>query len=87
MDATSAQCNKAIQAVDVYLTIDGKEVRAIIPREVFEGRLRSPDGPEAWLKSYEDNAARLNAIIRKRFAAKPQDFVVVRLSDFGPNQG
>jgi len=83
---TRTQINTAMQAVDVLVEVDGKPVRAIIPREVFEGRLRSKAGPDAWLESYRNNAAMIEAVIRKRLVARDQDFVVVRSSDFGPRR-
>lgn len=82
MHASATRLDTAMQAVDVFLDIDGKCVRALIPREVFEHRLRSGPDPAAWLKSYEENAEVLNAAIKRRFAAKPQEMVVVRSSDF-----
>jgi hypothetical protein len=75
--------NTAMQAVDVFLEIDGQPVRAVIPREVFEEHLNTPPTPDAWLKACEDHASALDDVIRRRFAAKPQDLVVVRSSDFG----
>jgi len=84
MRASDMRLNSAMQAVDVFLDIDGVRVRAVIPREVFEVRLRSDSTPDAWLKSYEENAATVNAVICRRFEAKPQELIVVRSSDFGP---
>ena len=78
----SVGLNTAIQAVDVFLEIDGHPVRAIIPHEVFERCFNSAPTLDAWLQSYEENASVLNAAICRRFAAKQQDFVVVRSSDF-----
>ena len=80
--AASISLNAAMQAVDVFLKIDGQPVRALIPREVFERCFNSAPTLEAWLQSYEENASILNAAICRRFAAKPQDFVVVRCGDF-----
>jgi hypothetical protein len=81
---TRPQLNTAMQAVDVFVDIDGRRIRAVIPREVFEGRLRSGAEPDAWLKAYERHTDVLHAVIRKRFAARPQDFVVVRSGDLAP---
>lgn len=78
----SLRLSLAMQAVDVSVEFDGRPVKALIPREVFENCLGSASSPEAWLKCYEENAYVLDAIIRKRFAVKLQDFVVVRSSDF-----
>jgi len=74
--------NPAMQAVDVVVEIDGQRVKALIPREVFEQCLRSEASPEAWLRCCDEHADLLDTTIRKRFAAKPQDVVVVRRSDF-----
>lgn len=82
LEVGSVGLNTAMQACDVFLEIDGHPVRAIIPREVFERCFNSAPTPDAWLQSYEENASILNAAICRRFAAKPQDFVVVRSSDF-----
>ena len=71
-----------MQAVDVFLEIDGQPVRAIDPREVFERCFDSAPTLEAWLQSYEENASVLSIVICRRFAAKPQDLVVVRCGDF-----
>ena len=80
--ANNTRLSAAMQAVEVLLDIDGHPVRAVIPREVFERCLNSALTPEGWLQSYEDNASMLSAAICRRFAARPQDFVVVRPSDF-----
>jgi hypothetical protein len=80
--ASGAQLSPAFQAVHVSVEIDGTPVKALIPREVFEERLKSGQSPEEWIEAYEQNAAMLEAVIRWRYAAKPQDFVVVRSSDF-----
>jgi hypothetical protein len=79
--AHAAQLSPALAAIQVSLEIDGTQVEALIPREVFEERLRSERHPQGWLASYQRNAALLDAVIRRRYAAKPQDFVVVRSSD------
>ncbi|HSW06408.1 hypothetical protein [Aquabacterium sp.] len=81
----SMHLNPAMQAVDVYVDIDGQSVRAVIPREVFEDRLRSAHHPSAWLRAAQEHAGELATVIRRRFAARPGDFVVVRSSDFGPH--
>ncbi|CAG1017842.1 hypothetical protein BURC_02541 [Burkholderiaceae bacterium] len=83
MHAIQMGLNPAMQAVDMVVEIDGRRVKALIPREVFELCLRSPATPEAWLRCCEEHADVLQAAIRRRFAAKPQDQVVVRSSDFG----
>ena len=83
MRATETRLNTAMQAVDVFLDVDGRRIRAVVPREVFEERLRSERTPDAWLRSYQENAEVVNAAILRRFSAKPQDLVVVRSSDFG----
>ena len=80
---SNVRLNTALQGVDVFVEIDGRQVKAVIPREVFERRLKSEPGPDAWLIAYEENAALLDEMIRKRFAAREQDFVVLRSSDFG----
>ena len=78
----SVGLNTAMRAVDVFLKIDGQPVRALIPREVFERCFNFAPTLKAWLQLYEENASILNAAICRRFAAKPQDFVVVRCGDF-----
>ena len=78
----SVGLNTAMPAVDAFLEVDGHPVRAIIPREVFERCFNSAPTLKAWLQSYEENASLLNAAICRRFAAKPQDVVVVTSSDF-----
>ena len=86
--ASNARLCAAMQAVEILLDIDGHPVRAIIPREVFERCFKSAPTPEAWLQSYEDNASALNTAVCRRFAARPQDLVVVRSSDFAsPHNG
>lgn len=80
----SMHLNPAMQAVDVYLDIDGQNVRAVVPREVFEERLHAAPYPDAWLRAAQEHAGELAAVIRRRFGARPGDFVVVRTSDFGP---
>ena len=85
--ANDTRLNSAMQAVEVHLEIDGHPVKAVIPREVFERCLKSAPTPEAWLQSYGENTSMLNTAICRRFAAKPQDFVVVRSSDFANSDG
>ena len=75
--------NPAIQALDVWVDVDGKPVRAIIPRVVFEESLHCRVGPSEWPRTYQAHADAIDALVRKRFAAKAQDFVVLRSSDFG----
>lgn len=74
--------NSAMQAVDVFMDIDGHPVRAVVPREVFERCLNSESTPADWLRACEENADLLGNVIRRRHAARTQDFVVVRASDF-----
>lgn len=78
-----ARLSTAMQAVDVYLQIHGQPVRAMIPRTVLETVFRAGPTPQSWLHTYSENEAVLDAAIERRFAAKPQDWVVVRNSDFG----
>jgi hypothetical protein len=82
MNATTMRLNSAMQAVEIVLDIAGTSIKAVIPREVFECRLRSGTTPDAWLRSYEQNSDVIHHVIGKRLAARPQDFVVVRSSDF-----
>ena len=74
--------NRAIQGLDVFVEIDGKPVRAIIPRLVFEKSLNSRLGPSGWSQSYHVHQRVIDSLIRTRYAAKAQDFVVLRTSDF-----
>jgi len=78
---TRPRFNPAIQGLDVFVDVEGRLVRAIIPRVVFELELHSGSGPVAWAQSYRANAAVIDEIIRKRFAARAPDFVVVRSGD------
>ena len=75
--------NPAIRAINVLVDVGGRQVKAIIPGEVLESRLHSSPGPEGWLTSYEEHASEIDDKVRRRFAAREQDFVVVRSSDFG----
>lgn len=79
--------NPPIQAIEVMVDIDGKAVKAIIPREVIESCLKGGSDPATWKAAYEENAALVDDLVRWRFAARQQDFVVVRSSDFGRAQG
>lgn len=83
MHAIQTGLSPAMQAVDMVVVIDGQPVKALIPREVFEQCLHTTATPDAWLRCCEEHADVLEAAIRRRFAAKPQDQVVVRCSDFG----
>ena len=74
--------NPAIQGLDVMVEVDGKPVRAIIPRVVFEESFQCRVGPSAWPQAYRDRAETIDEIVRKRFATKKPDFVVLRSSDF-----
>ena len=78
-----ARLSTAMQAVDVHLEIHGQPVRALIPRTVLEKVFRAGPSPQSWLSTYNEHGAELDAAIERRFAAKPQDWVVVRNSDFG----
>lgn len=82
----SSSLNPAIQAIDVEVDIEGKPVKAIIPREVIERCLNGGSDPAGWKAAYEENAALVDDLVRRRFAARQQDFVVVRSSDFGRDQ-
>lgn len=75
--------NPAIQGLDVMVDVDGKPVRAIIPRVVFEESFQCRVGPSEWPQTYRAHADAIDAIVRKRFATKQPDFVVLRSSDFG----
>ncbi len=74
--------NPAIQAIDVVVDIDGQPVKAIIPREVIESCLHGGPNPATWRAAYEENATLVDELVRRRFAARQQDFVVLRASDF-----
>lgn len=78
-----ARLSTAMQAVDVHLEIHGHAVRALIPRTVLEKVFRADPTPQSWLSTYAEHGAELDAAIERRFTAKPQDWVVVRNSDFG----
>jgi hypothetical protein len=78
--------NPAIQGLDVFVDVDGKPVRAIIPRVVFEKSLHCDVGPSEWPQTYRAHAATIDAAVRRRFVARDQDFVVLRSSDLGPDR-
>ena len=78
-----ARLSSAMQAVDVYLEIQGQPVRALIPRTVLETVFQAGPTPQSWLNAYSEHEQELDAAIERRFAAKPQDWVVMRNSDFG----
>ena len=82
LQTARTQLNPAMQALHVYLDIDGRQVRAIIPREVLESRFDAAPRPEAWIATYREHERDLQAVVHRRLVAKPQDFVVVRTSDF-----
>ena len=72
-----------IQGLGIFVDIEGKPVRAIVPREVLEAELHSGSGQAAWLRCYEANAERVQAAVRRRFGVREQDVVVLRFGDFG----
>ena len=74
--------NPAIQGLDVFVDVDGEPVRAIIPRLVFENSLRCLVGPSEWPQAYQAHASAIDTVVRRRYAARTQDFVVLRTSDF-----
>ena len=74
--------NPAIQGLDVFVDVDGKPVRAIIPRLVFEQSLHCLVGPDEWQQVYVAHARDIDAVVRRRHGARAQDFVVLRTSDF-----
>ena len=78
----SPHLNPAMQAVDIYVDIDGQRVRAVIPREVLEGHFQAEGTPESWLQTAESRTTALTAVIRRRVRARPGDLVVVRSADF-----
>ena len=44
MHAIQMGLNPAMQAVDMVVVIDGRRVKALIPREVFDPDFRRDDG-------------------------------------------
>jgi hypothetical protein len=79
--------NRALPAIDVVVDIGGKPVKAIIPREVIERCLKGSSDPATWKAAYEKNATVVDDLVRRRFAARLQDFVVLRSSDFARASG
>jgi hypothetical protein len=80
---SNPRLNPAIQGLEILVDIDDLPVRAIIPRVVLENVLHCDVGPSGWTQTYRVHAAAIDAVVRRRFASKPQDFVVLRSSDFG----
>ena len=74
--------NRAIQGLDVLVEVDGKPVRAIIPRLVFEESLLCRVGPSEWPQTYQAHAGAIDSVVRRRYATRAQDFIVLRTSDF-----
>jgi hypothetical protein len=72
-----AKLSMAVQAVEVSLVHRGRTFRGIVPRAVFETRFGTSDEPAAWLASYHDNAAIIDAALRRKAEGQLTQRVVV----------
>ncbi len=72
----------AIQGVEVQVRFGIRDVQALVPGKVLEFGLHSATGAEAWLKTCRQREAAIEVAVHRRFAARSQEVVVLRTTDF-----
>jgi hypothetical protein len=69
-------------SVIVRVPVAGRLVRVIVSREALETRFDAGDSPQAWVDTYQANAAAIEAVIRGKVARASPEPVMVSKHDF-----
>jgi hypothetical protein len=80
---SKARLSAAFQAVEVTLTVDGRPVRGIVSRAVFEQQFGAGSEPASWLAAYRDHAPAIDAALRRQADLHPGHNMVVLLEPDG----